>query len=88
MMGWLNEAHFTVDEHRTLTSAESTLGQGTTFRVTVPLGATHLPPDLVVEERPSPATQRCLVIRADGYGPCCLQPELRLSACRSRPGTR
>ncbi len=26
MMGWLNEAHFTVDEHRTLTSAESTLG--------------------------------------------------------------
>ncbi|MGX1494909.1 hypothetical protein RKD41_007168 [Streptomyces tendae] len=26
MMGWLNEAHFTVDEHRTRTSAESTLG--------------------------------------------------------------
>ncbi|MET7701709.1 methyltransferase domain-containing protein [Streptomyces sp. NPDC005485] len=26
MIGWLNEAGFTVDEHRTLTSAESTLG--------------------------------------------------------------
>ncbi len=26
MTGWLNEAGFTVDEHRTLTSAESTLG--------------------------------------------------------------
>ncbi|MFE5021779.1 class I SAM-dependent methyltransferase [Streptomyces sp. NPDC056656] len=26
MTGWLNEAGFTVDQHRTLTSAESTLG--------------------------------------------------------------
>lgn len=26
MIGWLDEAGFTVDDHRTLTSAESTLG--------------------------------------------------------------
>ncbi|RZU46102.1 hypothetical protein EV284_0767 [Streptomyces sp. BK022] len=26
MIGWLHEAGFTVDEHRTLTSAESPLG--------------------------------------------------------------
>ena len=38
-------------------SAESELGRGTTFVVTVPLGSAHLPPDQVAE-RSSPGTSR------------------------------